>query len=121
MKKLLSLLAIVSALNVLTTPVAHADPMREFLTTSTYGALGGALVGAASLAFTEKPDGNLNNIARGASLGLYIGMMMGVYLAYYVPKPSAKSDFSQFWYVSPKLSDSMKLEGAQIDMTVARF
>ena len=41
-----------------------------------YGTAGGALLGLASLAF----DGSGRNIARGASLGLYAGLIFGGYV-----------------------------------------
>jgi hypothetical protein len=45
-----------------------------------YGVLAGTLVGAAALAFTDKPGDNLNLIARGASIGLYAGIALGIYV-----------------------------------------
>jgi len=39
-------------------------------------------VGVATLAFTSSPADNLMNIARGASLGLYAGIILGTYLVY---------------------------------------
>ena len=60
-------------------PVAHADEeLKKFLRTCTYGVIAGGLVGAASLAFSEDPGSNLNPIARGASLGLYGGIAVGL-------------------------------------------
>jgi hypothetical protein len=50
-----------------------------------YGVLAGTLVGAASLAFTKRPGDNLNRVARGASLGLYTGILLGLYVVYIVP------------------------------------
>lgn len=61
------------------------QPMREFITATTYGVLAGTLVGAASLAFTEQPGENLQRVARGASLGLYAGILLGLYIVYVVP------------------------------------
>jgi hypothetical protein len=63
----------------------EADPSKEFLMSCTYGVLAGTLVGAASLAFTSQPGDNLRNIARGASLGLYTGILLGAYVVYLVP------------------------------------
>ena len=62
-----------------------SQPMREFITATTYGVLAGTLVGAASLAFTEQPGENLQRVARGASLGLYAGIFLGLYIVYVVP------------------------------------
>lgn len=66
--------------------VAHAEPMREFVMSCSYGVLAGTIVGAASLAFTDKPGENLNKIARGASIGLYSGILLGFYVVYGVPE-----------------------------------
>lgn len=62
--------------------LAKADPMKDFLLSCAYGTAAGAVVGLVSLAFTEDPSGKTNNIARGASLGLYAGMAFGVYVVY---------------------------------------
>lgn len=55
---------------------------RQFMLSATYGALAGALVGGASLAFADRPGDNLNKVARGASLGLYAGILLGLYVVY---------------------------------------
>lgn len=55
---------------------------RDFITTCTYGAIAGGLVGAATLAFSEDPSKKVGNIARGASLGLYAGIAIGLYMIY---------------------------------------
>ena len=61
---------------------AHADPVRDFIVSCSYGVLAGTLVGAATLAFSDKPGDNLNKVARGASLGLYAGIFLGAYVVY---------------------------------------
>lgn len=58
----------------------------------TYGVLAGTLVGAASLAFVDKPGDNLQRVARGASLGLYAGIGLGYYTVYYLPKQLQKEE-----------------------------
>ncbi|NJL25560.1 MAG: hypothetical protein HC902_10570 [Calothrix sp. SM1_5_4] len=80
-------LAVIFALNVLVSSLpARADnPGREFVMSCTYGVLAGTLVGAASLAFTDRPGDNMNRVARGASIGLYTGILLGVYVVYVVP------------------------------------
>ncbi len=50
-----------------------------------YGVLAGTLVGTASLAFEDQPGDKLYRIARGASLGLYSGILLGLYVVYVVP------------------------------------
>lgn len=64
---------------------ASASPAKEFIMSCTYGVLAGTLVGAATLAFTDQPGDNLNKVARGASLGLYAGIALGLYVVYIVP------------------------------------
>ena len=64
---------------------AEGNPTKEFLMSCTYGVLAGTLVGAASLAFTKKPGDNMNKVARGASFGLYGGILLGFYVVYIVP------------------------------------
>lgn len=59
---------------------AKADDTRDFVMSCTYGVLAGTLVGAASLSFTNKPGDKLYRIARGASLGLYAGILLGWYV-----------------------------------------
>ncbi len=58
-----------------------------------YGAASGALLGIATLAF----DGPTKNIAKGASLGLYAGILFGSYIviSYQMrkSKPSASQDY----------------------------
>ena len=65
---------------VLLAPKTHAEEMKEFMVACTYGVLAGTLVGTATLAFTKKPGENLQSIARGASLGLYAGIFLGLYV-----------------------------------------
>lgn len=60
---------------------SFASPMRTFLVSCAYGAGAGAVVGLTSLAFSDKPSENLSTVARGASLGLYVGLGVGLYLA----------------------------------------
>lgn len=60
--------------------VGQAGQMRRFLTSCAYGTGVGALAGVTALAFSEKPGENLNYVARGASLGLYAGIGVGIFL-----------------------------------------
>ena len=55
---------------------------KEMITSATYGVLAGTIVGAATLAFAENPGDNLHRVARGASLGLYAGILLGFYVTY---------------------------------------
>ncbi len=76
---------------------ARADSVREFVMSCSYGAIAGTLVGAATLAFTDHPGDNLNKVARGASLGLYAGMLLGAYVVWGAPDDSrSDDDFAAF-------------------------
>ena len=56
---------------------AQMDPKaKALLTVSAYGTAGGALLGVASMAFGTSS----RVIARGASLGLYAGLLFGTYV-----------------------------------------
>ena len=56
---------------------AKMDPRVKALgTMALYGTVGGALLGTASLAF----DSNGRSVAKGASLGLYTGIIFGSYV-----------------------------------------
>jgi hypothetical protein len=63
----------------------QSDSQREFIMSCTYGVLAGTLIGAASLAFVDRPSENLNKVARGASIGLYAGILLGAYVVYVLP------------------------------------
>jgi hypothetical protein len=69
-----------------------SNPEREFIMSCTYGVLAGTLVGAASLAFVDKPGDNLQRVARGASLGLYMGIALGAYTVYILPGQIEKEE-----------------------------
>jgi hypothetical protein len=111
---------------------AKADATREFLMSVTYGTLAGALLGTASLAFKDHPADNLQTIARGASLGLYFGILLGVYVIYGVSDDKDQLDNilppeDDYGFrirnpiVYPTLSDSGKFNGAAVQLTVYKF
>jgi hypothetical protein len=75
--------SVVLLFTILFTPKsALAGDGKIFFTTIVYGTVAGALVGVATLAFASNPGDNIMNIARGASLGLYVGIALGAYLYY---------------------------------------
>jgi hypothetical protein len=107
----------------------HADnPTREFVMSCTYGVMAGTLVGAASLAFTKKPSKNMSRVARGASLGLYTGILLGLYVVYVVPgmeggleeDPVALLDKIPFM-VSPTTNAQDLPDGLKADWTILHF
>ncbi len=67
------------------TPPDQSAAGKEFIMSCTYGVLAGTLVGAATLAFSDNPGNSLSKVARGASIGLYAGILLGLYVVYWVP------------------------------------
>lgn len=95
----------------------------------TYGVLAGTLVGAASLAFVDKPGDNLNRVARGASFGLYAGILLGFYVVYIVPGLDAPDEDeppelgrlkNHRFDVAPVISPK-GIDGMQAQWTLTRF
>lgn len=95
----------------------NPNQAREFIMSCTYGVMAGTLVGAASLAFVDRPGENLQRVARGASLGLYTGIFLGWYTVYYLPKqlqreeeerldPDRQSRFGHDFSVYPIVADA---------------
>jgi hypothetical protein len=101
-------------------PESGDSGSREFVASCMYGVLAGTLVGAASLAFTKRPGDNLNRVARGASLGLYTGILLGLYVVYVVPSlervpdedPVARAEKFPLMF-APTLDARAAVDGAQ--------
>jgi len=64
-----------------------ASKAKVFILTSTYGVMTGTLAGLASLAFVQSPGKHGRNVAIGASVGLYAGILLGAYIVYLTPDP----------------------------------
>jgi hypothetical protein len=104
------------------------------------------MVGAATLAFTDRPGENLNKVARGASLGLYAGILLGAYIVSGGPSSSDDDELppgyiqnsslphlssqrvaklSEFkppaFLVSPVIGEKGSWEGAQAQIRVLEF
>jgi hypothetical protein len=133
-KFLLSLMTVTFVSGVITLPSqqAKADAGHEFLMSVTYGTLAGALLGTASLAFKDHPRDNLQTIARGASLGLYFGILLGLYVIYGVSDDKEELDNilppeNDYGFkmshpiLYPTISDLGKIDGAAVQMTVYKF
>ncbi|MBS1982558.1 MAG: hypothetical protein JST16_00185 [Bdellovibrionales bacterium] len=89
-------LALLLMLRALAPQEARANnEAKIFLTMSSYGVMAGSLTGLASLAFYDHPGDHMRNVAMGASLGLYAGILMSAYMIYAVPdmkNPSKQID-----------------------------
>lgn len=101
--------------------------MSTFLKSCAYGTLGGAAIGLATLAMSDHPDGKINNIARGASLGLYAGIGVGLYL---INNPSQSSSVDDYTLIEqPKMpvvwfqltTHQNKIDGAQLNISALTF
>jgi hypothetical protein len=104
---------------------ARAD-MTTFLKSCGYGTLAGAALGLASLAVSENPSGKINNVARGASLGLYAGIGYGAYLHYKQQTTPGSIDISQTQqsqhvvYLSPVFKNQ-RIGGMQANLLMQTF
>jgi hypothetical protein len=77
MKKLLISLTILFSLIIPAQNASALEPKQKaFMVMCTYGTVGGALLGFATMAFGS----NSRAIAQGASLGLYAGIIFGSYV-----------------------------------------
>jgi hypothetical protein len=126
------LAAIFFALSISTSAFAapapvEENPGREFIMSCTYGVLAGTLVGAASLAFTSRPGDNFNKVARGASIGLYTGILLGIYVVYIVPSMEASGEepdptvqIPPLW-VEPLFTAKNQIDGVKADWTLLKF
>ncbi len=74
---------------------AAASKKKVFILTSTYGVLTGTMAGLASLAFYSSPGKHGRNVALGASLGLYTGILLGAYIVYATPDPKKEKQREQ--------------------------
>lgn len=126
LKKRLFLISFVVALLSFQSTVRAADNMTIFLKSAAYGTAAGAVLGLATLAWSDNPGSRINNVARGASLGLYAGIGFGLYTIY-APKPSSASDYTQLpyqmWFspVTTTAGEQPKVDGAQMNWAFYSF
>lgn len=125
-----SVAAIILAFSIFSHPLARAEnETREFVMSCTYGVLAGTLVGAASLAFASKPGDSMFRVARGASIGLYAGILLGLYVVYVVPgmeenpeeEPVVSLDRLPVMIRPTFGLNDLAPDGLQADFTVLRF
>ena len=72
---------VVTLLFVATPCFAEENAIKSVFEDSLYGGLAGGLVGAALLAFADKPADHLQNIGIGAGVGVLVGATYGVVTA----------------------------------------
>jgi hypothetical protein len=117
---------IILIFSVLVQPrLAMADPAKDFVMSCTYGVLAGTLVGTATLAFSDKPGDNLNRIARGASIGLYAGIFLGLYVLN-ASSPRSEEESGPANVQMPKLQiypilSDRGVEGGAVQYSVFKF
>jgi hypothetical protein len=100
---------------------AKANQMKDFLVTCATGTAVGALLGLASLAFTEDPGGKVSNVARGASLGLYAGIAFGLVKVYGENQNYESQNLLYFSPMLASLGGHKKIEGAILNYHVLSF
>ncbi|MNK07765.1 hypothetical protein D3C87_256830 [compost metagenome] len=103
-------------LQMMAAPALAAD-LRQFLKHCAYGTLIGAGAGVATLAFSDQPSEDLNNVARGASLGLYGGIAYGVYR---LNTPDVQTYQEPSFGLMP-LFEKNKIEGFKVETVVYNF
>ncbi|WP_347356252.1 hypothetical protein [Bdellovibrio sp.] len=112
MKKILTVLFLL----MVQTQSAQAQSLRNFLATCGWGVIGGAALGVVSLAAEDKPSESWNNVARGASLGLYAGIGYGLYVMNKQPATYQQPDFA----IVPTFKEG-QVEGVRITKTIFDF
>lgn len=95
---------------------AHATDLPSFLKACAYGTLAGATAGLVSLALTDKPSEHGNNVARGASLGLYAGIAYGLLKK----DPPAQTVVDPYASLAPVIHEG-KVDGAQVLVNLGSF
>lgn len=101
----------------LTPKAALAADIQGFLKNCGWGTLAGAGAGVLSLAFEDKPSEHTINVARGASLGLYGGIIYGLIELQNERKLKESSSYG----LVPTFDKQWNLEGAKLEGIVARF
>jgi len=74
---LMSLIGVIDGMSPRKTIGAEAG-FEIILKDGLYGGLAGALVGTATLAFTDDPSDHLDRIAYGAAIGVIVGTVFGI-------------------------------------------
>lgn len=110
-KSLIAFMAI-----ILLVQTVSAQDLKAFLKSCAWGVVGGASAGVVSLAFTDKPSESWNNVAKGASLGLYVGIGVGLYQINNNLAADQRPDFA----IIPDFKEG-KLNGGQVVGTILDF
>ena len=120
-----SSVALLLVISVMMMPAkAKASEMRTFLLSCAYGTVIGAAVGLATVAISDDPGSKSQNIARGASIGLYAGIGLGIYLNYRHNNQAGSQDFtmtkmSPVWLQAD--SHQGQVDGASLHWLVYQF
>lgn len=94
----------------------EAQTLGHFLNRCLWGTAIGAGVGFVTLVASDQPGESWNNVARGASLGLYAGIAYGVYMHNYQPA----SLYDTGYALMPTFNDG-KVDGIQLSGTIFSF
>jgi hypothetical protein len=96
---------------------ALAAELQEFLKDCAYGTLAGAMVGVVSVAVSDKPSEHGSNIAKGASLGLYAGIVYGLVEINQKPQTPNTDPYAT---LSPQYHEG-RVDGASLVMNFPTF
>ena len=135
MHKFKHLLLVSFFLSLTTTAKAEVgvDPhkMHDLIVIAGYSTALGAAVGAAMLAFTEKPSKNFSYLYRGAAIGFLGGAVIGSYVVFsplLMPEPYAPTNAAEHLNYIPdpqalgaKLVISPVLQGLALRAVAAKF
>ncbi len=112
------------------TPLAWADDsttlvrkdVHALIVTGEYGILAGTVLGAATLPFTQ----NLRSLFIGSSLGLYLGIVVGIYYIANRDNPENPLKNEEERYPDPGASSQLRLplsasKVVQVSMPLLRF
>jgi hypothetical protein len=86
---------------------AEENAMKDVFVSGFYGGLAGALVGAAVLAFSDKPSEHTESIGYGAAGGVIAGTLFGIVRA----MPLTEMEDGKVWVQFPTPRVEMSSEG----------
>lgn len=99
--------------------------LKSFLSACGMGVGAGAALGVASLAFVSDPGSNIQNVAKGASLGLYAGILWGYYNILVTQETPVNSEVNRpqksddsLWVVQPDFHRD-QVDGAQVGYLIS--
>lgn len=94
---------------------AEDNAMKEIFQDALYGGLAGTLIGAATIAFTQKPADHLRNLGIGGAVGVIAGTAYGVIKT---SKALAQVENGQVKFAVPTIIPELREQNYKGDRTV---